>query len=260
MVENNCPTRMIICVVEYEGTGYHGFQLQAQEPTIQSEMEQALAKLTGQQTRIIGASRTDAGVHARQQVIGFKTRSALASSNFVEGLNYYLPQDIAIKAARQIDSDFRLRREVKNREYRYRVLNSPQRSALEVNRAYQVGTELDVEAMHKASQELIGTADFASFTQADNYSESTVRTVYEAQVTKEGELVLFDIKADSFLKQQVRRTVGTLLRVGSGELTIQAFRDIINAKQYGLAGPTAPPCGLYLMKVNYDIDLYEEEK
>ena len=109
--------------------------------------------------------------------------------------------------------------------------------------------------MNKASQELIGTTDLASFTQADNYSESTVRTVYEAKVNREDELVFFDIKADSFLKQQVRRTVGALLRVGTAELTIEEFRDIINAKQYGLAGPTAPPYGLYLMKVNYDIDL-----
>ncbi|MFC1998115.1 tRNA pseudouridine(38-40) synthase TruA [Chloroflexota bacterium] len=260
MVEQNCPTRTIICVIEYDGTRYHGFQLQAQEPTIQSELEQAIEKLTGRQTRIIGASRTDSGVHAREQVIGFRTRSALLNKNFVDGLNHYLPQDIAIKAARQIDSDFGLRKEAKNRIYRYRVLNTPQRSALEVNRAYQVGVPLDVDAMHKASQELIGTADFASFTQSDNYSESTVRTVYEAKVSKEVNMVLFDIKADSFLKQQVRRTVGTLLRVGTGELTIEAFRDIINAKQNGLAGPTAPPYGLYLMKVNYDIELYGEEK
>ena len=260
MVEAKPEQRMILCVVEYDGTRYHGFQLQSTEPTIQGELEQALAKLTGEQIRIVGASRTDAGVHAKAQVIGFRTRSALANKNFVDGLNYHLPQDIAIKAARQIDSDFRLRKEAKNRVYRYRVLSSPQRSALQVNRAHQVGTPLDVEAMNKASQELIGTADLASFTQADNYSESTVRTVYEASVRKEDEMVFFDIKADSFLKQQVRRTVGTLLRVGTGELTIQAFRDIINAKQYGLAGPTAPPYGLYLMKVDYDIDLYEEEK
>ena len=260
MVEQHSTTRMIICVVEYEGTRYHGFQLQAQEPTIQRELEQAIEKLTGEQTRIIGASRTDAGVHANGQVIGFKTRSALKNSNFIDGLNYHLPQDIAIKAARQIDSNFRLRKEAKNREYRYRVLNSPQRSALQVNRAYQVGTPLDIDAMHEASQELIGKADFASFTQADNYSESTVRTVYEAKASKEGELVLFDIKADSFLKQQIRRTVGTLLRVGTGELKIEAFRGIINAKKYGLAGPTAPPYGLYLMKINYDIDIYGEEE
>lgn len=251
---------MIICVVEYDGTGYHGFQLQNDDRTIQSELEQALEKLTGEEIRIVGASRTDAEVHAKEQVIGFRTRSALENRNFVEGLNYYLPQDIAIKTARQIDNDFKLRKEAKNREYRYRILNSPHRSALEVSRAYQVGVPLDVDAMHEASQELIGTADFASFTQAENYSESTVRTVYQASVSREGQLVYFDITADSFLKQQVRRTVGTLIRVGTGQLSIKAFADIINAKQYGLAGPTAPPYGLYLMKVNYDIELYGEEK
>jgi tRNA pseudouridine38-40 synthase len=249
---------MIVCVAEYDGTAYHGFQLQANEPTIQSELERALAKLTGEETRIIGASRTDAGVHAKGQVIGFRTRSDLKIKNFVEGLNHYLPRDIAIKAARQVDKDFHLRKEAKNREYRYRILNSPQRSALEEGRAYQVATGLDADAMNSASRKLIGKADFASFTQADNYSESTVRTVYQAEVSRDGELVSFDIKADSFLKQQVRRTVGTLIRVGSGELTIEAFEDIIKAKQYGLAAPTAPPYGLYLVKVNYDIELYGE--
>jgi len=260
MTDQNSITRMIICVVEYDGTRYHGFQLQAQDSTIQRELEQALEKLTGEQIRILGASRTDAGVHAKEQVIGFKTRSTLLNRNFVEGLNYYLPPDIAIKAAQQIDSDFRLRKAVKNREYRYRVLNSLQRSALEVDRAYHVSAPLDIDTMNKAARALIGIADLASFTQAENYSESTVRTVYEASVSKQSELVFFDIVADSFLKQQVRRTMGTLIRVGIGELTIEAFKDIVNAKQHGLAGPTAPPCGLYLMKVNYDIELYKEEK
>jgi len=258
MVERKSPARMILCVVEYNGTAYHGFQLQANEPTIQSELERALGELTGEETRIIGASRTDAGVHALGQVIGFRTRSDLKLRSFVEGLNHYLPRDIAIKAARQAYKDFHLRKEAKNREYRYRILNSPQRSALEDGRAYQVTTSLDADAMNNASRKLIGTADFASFTQADNYSESTVRTVYRAEVTRNGELVSFDITADSFLKQQVRRTVGALIRVGSGELTIEAFEDILKAKRYGLAAPTAPPYGLYLMKVNYDIELYGE--
>jgi tRNA pseudouridine38-40 synthase len=260
MVEQDTPARMLVCVVDYDGTRYHGFQWQADEPTIQSEIEQALKKLTGEKIRIIGASRTDAGVHAKGQVIGFQTRSALKCKNFVDGLNYHLPSDISIKAARKVALNFRLRGEVNNREYCYRILNSSIRSPLEQGRAYQVAKSLNVDAMSQASQALIGTHDFASFTQPGGYSESTVRTVYDANVLRQDDLVLFNINADSFLQHQVRRTVGTLIRVGTADITTEDFKRIVEAKKYGLAGPTAPPYGLYLTTVNYDIDLYEEEK
>jgi tRNA pseudouridine38-40 synthase len=260
MLEQDTPARMLVCVVEYDGTRYHGFQLQADKPTIQGEIERALEKLTGEKSRVIGASRTDAGVHAKGQVIGFQTRSALKCKSFMDGLNYHLLSDIAIKATRKVDINFKLRREAKNREYCYRILDSSIRSPLEQGRAYQVAKSLNVYAMSRASQALIGTHDFASFTQLGGYSESTVRTVYDANVRRQNDLVLFDIKADSFLQQQIRRTVGALIRVGMTDIATEDFGQIVEAKKYGLAGPTAPPYGLYLTAVNYDIDLYEEEK
>jgi len=260
MVGQDTPVRMLVCVVEYDGTRYHGFQLQVKAPTIQGEIEQALKKLTGERIRIIGASRTDAGVHAKGQVIGFQTRSALKTNNFRDGLNYHLPSDIAIKATRKVDINFRLRGEAKNREYCYRILNGSKRSPLERGRAYQVAEPLNVDAMNEVSRVLIGTRDFASFTQPGGYSESTIRTVYDANVLRQDDLVLFNLKADSFLRQQVRRTIGALIKVGTANITAEDFARIVEAKEYGLAGPTAPPYGLYLTTVNYDIDLYEEEK
>ncbi|MBT3362312.1 MAG: tRNA pseudouridine(38-40) synthase TruA [Chloroflexi bacterium] len=255
MDRQSAPVKMLVCVVEYDGTNYHGFQLQTSEPTIQGELEKALKKLTGESIRVIGASRTDAGVHAKAQVIGFKSKAALEIKNYADGLNHYLPRDIAVRSAQTVDSNFKLRGEVKNREYRYRILNSKQRSPLEQNRAYHIDIELDLDTMVSAAGKLVGTHDFASFTTSDNYSEDTTRIVYDAGFSRKDDLILFDIKANSFLKQQVRRTIGTLIRVGTGDITTEEFERIINARKYGLAKPTAPPDGLYLTAVNYNIDL-----
>jgi len=258
MVAQRLPTKRLVLVVEYDGTRYHGFQLQARVPTIQGEIEQALWRLTGERIRIVGASRTDAGVHARGQVIGFRTRSALSTETFIKGLNYYLPQDIAVRAAFRVNSDFDLRREVISREYRYFMLNSSTPSPLERMRAYLVATPLNVDAMNKACQVLIGEHDFASFTWVGNL-RSTVRTVYKAEVYKEGELAILDMKADSFLPQQVRRTVGALIKVGAGRTDAEAFWELAALKKLGLAGPTAPPYGLCLMKVDFRIDMARAE-
>lgn len=241
---------MMVLVVEYDGTRYHGFQLQTIAPTIQGEIEKALDQLTGERIRIVGASRTDAGVHAKGQIIGFKTRSVFPPKTFITGLNHYLPEDIAIRAAYQKADDFHLRRESRSREYRYLILNRSTVSPLERARAFLITTPLDVDAMNKACRLLIGKHDFASFTQRGNV-KNTVRTIYKAEIYREGEFVTFNIEGDSFLQQQVRRTVGALIKVGTGKINLNAFRELITLKTNGLAGPTAPPHGLCLMAVNY---------
>ena len=258
MVTEGLPTRRLILVVEYDGTRYHGFQIQARVLTIQGEIEQALWRLTGERIRIVGASRTDAGVHARGQVVGFRTRSALSPETFIKGLNYYLPPDIAVRASFKVGNNFNLRREVISREYRYLILNSSTPSPLERKRAYLVTTLLNVGAMNKACQVLIGKHDFASFTWGGNRG-STVRTLYKAEIYKEGELVILDMKADSFLPQQVRRTVGALIKVGAGKTDAEAFWELAASKRPGLVGPTAPPYGLCLMKVDFRNDMARTE-
>jgi len=238
--------------MEYDGTRYHGFQLQANLPTIQGETEKALWKLTGERARVMAASRTDAGVHAKGQVASFTTRSPLPTLTFVKGLNYYLPKDIAVKAAYRVENSFNVRRDAISREYNYYILNSLTRSPLMQGFSYLVATQLDIEAMNRACQALIGEHDFASFATCIGAGiKSTVRRVYQAEMKKEGELAIFTMVANSFLPHQVRNTVGTLIKVGLGKMSVDEFHGIIEAKKPGVAGPTAPACGLCLMRVNY---------
>jgi len=249
----------ILLIIEYDGTGYHGFQWQNGLPSIQKEVEKAISKLTGERRRVISASRTDAGVHAKGQVVGFRTRSELPTRNFVNGLNHYLPRDIAVKAAYRVNDAFRVRRDAVSREYSYNILNSPTRSPIREGRAYQVANPLDIEAMNRAAQTLIGEHDFASFVNGDgSWLKTTVRNVSRAEVEREGELVTFHIAANSFLPHQVRTTAGVLIRVGQGKMKLDQFRSIIKARLPGTAGPTAPACGLCLDRVNYSVPLEEE--
>lgn len=249
----------ILLIMEYDGSGYHGFQWQNGLPSIQKEVEKAIRKLTGERRRVISASRTDAGVHAQGQVVGFKTRSPLPTDKLVKGLNHYLPADIAVKAAYRVSDTFRIRRDAVSREYSYFILNSPTPSPLREGRAHLVTNPLNIEAMNRAAQMLIGEHDFASFINGDgSWLESTVRNVSRAEVEKDGEMVTFHMAANSFLPHQVRTTVGTLIRVGLEKMNLDEFRSIIEAKLPGTAGPTAPACGLCLDRVNYPLPLGEE--
>jgi len=242
----------IVLIVEYDGTGYHGFQLQANLPTIQGEMERALWKLTQERVRVMAASRTDAGVHAEGQVASFNTKSRLPLPTFIQGLNYYLPGDIAVRAAYKVDDTFNVRRDAISREYNYYILNSFTRSPIRRGFAHLVSGHLDIEAMNEACQSLVGEHDFASF--ASNLGvkiKNTLRSVYRAEIAKSGDLATFNMVANSFLAHQVRNTIGSLIRIGLGKMTVGEFCSIIEAKQLGLAGPAAPACGLCLMRVNY---------
>ena len=238
--------------MEYDGTGYYGFQMQANLPTIQGETETALWKLTGERCRVMAASRTDTGVHARGQVVSFRTRSSLPLEAFINGLNYYLPRDIAVKAAHRVSDSFNVRRSALSREYNYYILNSRTRSPIREAFSYLVGGHLDIEAMNQACQALIGEHDFASFASSIGAGiKNTVRRVYKAKVEKDGELAVFNMVANSFLPHQVRNTVGALIRVGLGKMTIDEFHRIIEARKPGLARPAAPARGLCLMRINY---------
>lgn len=245
-------TSKIALILEYNGRNYYGFQLQSGLPTVQGELETALGKLTGRASRVTAAGRTDAGVHARGQVASFRTDSGLPLSKFVSGLNHYLPDDIAVKAAYRADDDFDVRRAAVSREYNYYILNSPTPSPMRREFAHLVTGFLDVEAMNEACRAIVGRHDLASFVTGDwSWLKDTVRTVHRAEWTGEGDMVVFGIEAGSFLPHQVRNTVGALLRVGLGQLEVSEFRRIAAAATPGLAGPTAPANGLCLMRVNY---------
>jgi len=249
----------MVLIVEYEGTRYHGFQLQATLPTIQGEMEKALRKLSGDRTRVMAASRTDAGVHARGQVVNFRTKSPFPPQTFVNGLNYYLPRDIAIKAAYRVGDSFNVRRDAISREYKYYILKSLTRSPIREGFCYRVGGHLDIEAMNRACRALIGEHDFISFASSTGVeTKNTVRRMYQAEMEEDDELVVFNMVANSFLTHQVRNTVGALIRVGLGRMIVDEFCSIIEMKKPSLAGPTAPACGLCLMQVNYPHPFEEE--
>jgi tRNA pseudouridine38-40 synthase len=244
-------TKMVL-IMEYDGINYCGFQLQKGQPTIQGEVEVALYHLTGERRRAMAASRTDTGVHACRQVVSFRTDSALAPQTFVDGLNHYLPEDIAVKEAYRVSDSFNVRRDATSREYRYFILNRPARSPLKRRFAYLVAAPLDVDAMNEACQCLIGEHDFASFaTSLKNRIKSTVRHVHRASVKRDGDLVIFTIEASSFLPHQVRNTAGALVRVGLGKMTLDEFHAILEAREPGLAWPTAPAHGLCLVQVKY---------
>jgi tRNA pseudouridine38-40 synthase len=239
-----------MAVVEYDGTDYLGFQLQAQDPTVQGEIERALAAVTQEQIRIIGAGRTDAGVHARGQVIAFSTAWRHPVEELQRALNAVLPRDIGVRELGSVARDFHPRFDAVSRDYRYTVFNQALRSPLARRFAYHFPHPLDVAAMNEAADTLMGSHDFASFGRAPQ-GDNTVREVYQAQWPAEEPFLHFDVVANAFLYRMVRSLVGTLLLVGTGELSPDGFEEILRSADRGRAGQVAPAHGLCLMKVNY---------
>ncbi len=249
----------IALVIEYDGTDYYGFQWQKGQSTIQQELETAILKLTGENIRVVSASRTDTGVHAIGQVVSFRTQSTLPLRNFITGLNHYLPATIAVKSAFYHETNFSVQRTAVSRQYDYYILNSPTRSPMWQRYAYRVPEKLDIEKMYEACRMLKGEHDFASFTSTDAVQlKNTVRKIYHAGFKVDGEIIVFTIIANSFLAHQVRNTAGILIQVGLGRMSIPEFYSIMEQKKPGLAGPRAPACGLRLVRVNYPYPIKEE--
>jgi tRNA pseudouridine38-40 synthase len=240
-----------VLLIEYDGTQYHGFQWQAGLPTIQSELEQAVGRFCGQSSRVMAASRTDAGVHAKGQVVCFRAESTLNTVTLVRAMNYYLPKDIAVKAAYRASDGFNVRSDALSREYHYYVFNSDTRSPLSQRFALFVPKLLDIQSMNEACQLIKGEHDFASFASSLDDNKKTLRNVYEAGIEQKGKFTVFRIVANSFLPHQVRSTVGLLIRLGLRKMGVEDFHDIMEAKSLGLAGPVTPACGLCLEKVTY---------
>lgn len=237
-------------LLEYDGAAYRGSQLQRNAPSIQGELEKALAKLSGEAVRVKLAGRTDAGVHARGQVASFVTAAPYGVGTFVRATNYHLPSDIAVRAAAEAHLAFDVRRHALSRLYRYTIYNGRQRSPLWARRSWHLPSPLETAAMQEAAAGLVGRHDFASF--APPTGRRTERTVRRAEVRRRGPLVLLEMEADAFLPQQVRRTAGALAQVGLGRLAVQEFQRLVEEPRPGAAGPTAPPQGLCLLRVRYE--------
>jgi tRNA pseudouridine38-40 synthase len=251
--KSEASTQKLMAVAEYDGTDYLGFQLQARGRTVQGEIERTLAAVTREEVRIIGAGRTDSGVHAQGQVIAFSTAWRHPVEELQRALNAVLPADIAVRELRPVAKGFHPRFDAVSREYRYTIFNQPLRSPLTRRFAYHFPRPLDVAAMNEAAGVLVGSHDFAAFGRAPQ-GDNTVREVYRAQWTSEEPFVYFDVVANAFLYRMVRNLVGTLLLVGTGELSPAGFEEILRSADRSRAGQVAPAHGLCLMKVNYSED------
>jgi tRNA pseudouridine38-40 synthase len=244
--------RNIKLVIEYDGTNYHGWQVQPNGLTVQEVIEEKIQVMTRQHVHLTGSGRTDAGVHALGQVANFRTTSTVPVEGFHKGLNSLLPRDIVIQSAEEVDPEFHAQYGAKRKVYRYVILQREIPSALFRNYSWRVPGALDVPAMEQASCLLVGKQDFTSFQGADADTEDAVREVFRAGWSvKESGFLHFTVEADGFLKHMVRNFVGTLVEVGKGKISPEGFREILTARDRRRAGMTAPPQGLFLVEVKY---------
>ena len=244
--------RNIKLLIEYDGTNYHGWQIQPNATSIQETIEDRLQKITQEEIRLIAAGRTDAGVHAIEQVANFSTKSRLDINNIQRGLNSLLPPDIAIKEISEAEQDFHARYSAKSKIYRYVILNRRFPSPLYRNFSWFIPFNFNIEEMKKAAQYLLGKHDFSSFKASRCNSHNPIREVYGISVDKDTKgFIIFEIEANAFLKQMVRNIVGTLTDVGKDKIGVSEFEDIFLSKDRKKAGITAPPQGLFLAKIKY---------
>jgi len=239
-------------IVEYDGTNYHGWQIQPSGETIQAVLEKAVAAFLGQSTRVTAAGRTDAGVHALGQVVNFFCDREFDRHRIRRALNALTPGDIAIKEVERVPDSFDARRDGRSRVYEYRILNRAAPSPFYLTTALHVHDALDVDAMKGAIRFLEGEHDFSSFQAAGCDAVHAVRKVYRTSLDQRGELLVYTIEATAFLRHMVRNIVGTLLEVGRGQRSPSSFAELLEAKDRTKAGPTAPPHGLFLMEVKYE--------
>jgi tRNA pseudouridine38-40 synthase len=237
--------------IEYDGTNYHGWQIQPNGNTIQAVLERAIATFLGTQTRIIGSGRTDAGVHALGQTANFFCAKEVDLYRLQRGLNALTPQDIVIRRVEVMGTAFDARRHARSRIYEYRIWNSPWPSPFHSRYAWHVHDPLEVGAMQNAIAYLEGEHDFTSFQAAACDAAHAVRRVDRNLLESRGSLLVYTIEATAFLRHMVRNVIGSLVEVGRGERPPQSFSELLEVRDRTQAGPTAPPHGLFLVEVRY---------
>ncbi|MGM0404133.1 MAG: tRNA pseudouridine(38-40) synthase TruA [Thermodesulfobacteriota bacterium] len=264
MEETECMKNFKI-IIEYDGTDFNGWQIQAAGRTVQGEIEKALFQMTRKPVRIAGSGRTDAGVHALAQVAAFQCETRLGPGAFFSGLNSLLPDDIAILSCEQVDDRFHPRFDATGKTYIYRIRNCGVPAAVGRNHFWHIKKPLDIGAMDAAMQHIIGTHDFKAFENTGSPRSHTVRTIYDASITADASdlkcrsrvlpddesMIAIRITADGFLRYMVRNIVGTLVDVGRSKITPEEFAAIKENKDRSRASATAPPQGLFLQRVHY---------
>lgn len=248
--------KRIRLVVAYDGTRYCGWQIQDNAVTVEGELTRALRELLKEEVEVIGASRTDSGVHALGNIAVFDTESRIPPEKFAVAINQGLPEDIRVQRSDEVASDYHPRYQKTEKTYEYTILNTKVEIPTETRYAYHVFRELDVEAMKEAAKRLVGEHDFSAFCSAGSQVKSKVRTVYEVTVTEEtlvsgnaGRRIRIRVRGNGFLYNMVRIIAGTLIEVGLGRRTLQSVDEALTTGERKKAGPTAPPQGLMLVEI-----------
>ena len=239
-------------ILEYDGTGLVGWQRQNEQVSVQKIIEDAIYSLSGELVNSVASGRTDAGVHALGQVVHFDLEKDLSEENVRDGLNFYLKEkQVSVLQAEMVDDGFHARFDAKMRYYKYLILHRKAPPVLEKDRVWHVPYDLDFDNMLKASKKFIGNHDFSSFRASYCQAKNPVKTVDDVSLIREGEHIIFEISAKSFLHHMVRNIVGTLVDVGRGKIKAEQIENIIEAKDRKRAGQNAPAQGLYFVKVDY---------
>lgn len=243
--------RRIMLVVAYEGTNYHGWQFQPNGITIEGVLNAALSELLKEPVTVIGASRTDTGVHSYGNVAVFDTDTRIPAEKLAYALNQRLPEDIVIQSSCEVEPDFHPRHCESRKTYEYRILNRRMPLPMRRRDTYFYYYDLDVERMQQAAEFLKGEHDFKSFCATAAVVQTTVRTIYEIEVARKGDVITIRVTGGGFLYNMVRIIAGTLIEVGAGKLSPESMRDILAACDRSAAGPTAPAHGLTMIGIKF---------
>jgi tRNA pseudouridine38-40 synthase len=245
------PLRTLKLVVEYDGTGFAGWQRQDGQTTVQGCLEKALHTMTGQAIIVRGAGRTDAGVHAEGQVASVEVASRIPTLGFLRGINTNVPPEIAVLEVTDMPAGFSARHDARGKIYRYLVWNHPVRSPRIARRAWHVYDPLDTHAMREAAARLVGEHDFRNFRSADCDRKNTVRIMRRFDVRRDGAMLSLEVEGTAFLRNMVRILAGSLVAVGKGKMTPDQVEALLTSGDRSQAGVTAPACGLTLVRVIY---------
>ena len=245
-------SKRIALQVEYEGTRYMGFQFQPEQPTIQGEIEKAIHQLTGETTRIRGASRTDSGVHAYGQIVDGLIKDKYCIRTVQKALNHYLPSDIKVINAYDVYESFHSRRDAQSRIYRYQILNRSDPSPLRRRTHYVIQEPLDDSRMSQAAKDMVGSHDFKQFTKGLNNYTSTIRQIFRWDVQRNGDIITIECEGNGFLRQQIRRANAILIEIGKNKWPDTSIKDTLEDKfKKGKSHTVLPALGLCLMEVKY---------
>lgn len=249
------PARTFRAVLEYDGTDFHGWQVQGERRTVQGEVERALAGVTGERVPVVAAGRTDAGVHAEGQVISFRSRTTIPSRGLAQALNARLPEDVAVLLVEEAPAGFHATRDALSKVYRYVLVPSAVPRPLRRRTAWRVRGRLDPGRMREGARHVLGRHDFRSFRTNPGVPGdrgTTVRTVHRLDIRRKGDALVVEVEGDGFLYNMVRALVGTLVQVGRGAWEPEQVREALEARDRRASGPTAPPQGLTLASVLYE--------